>query len=120
MEKKTLVIGASPNPERFSYRAVKSLVNHNVPVIAMGLREGVISGVNIQKPFPWEDGIDTVTLYVGPLHQPYYYNYILDLLPRRVIFNPGTENPEFQEMLERKGVETVNACTLVMLVNDEY
>ncbi|MGE5423982.1 MAG: CoA-binding protein [Syntrophothermus sp.] len=120
MEKKTVVIGASPNRDRFSHRAVRSLVAHSVPVVAIGLREGNISGINIQKPFPVMDGVHTVTLYVGKAHQPFYYDFILDLNPQRVIFNPGTENPDLEMKLKDKGVEIVFGCTLVMLVEDEF
>lgn len=120
MDKKTMVIGASPNKERFSNRAVRSLVSHSVPVVAVGLRKGEIDGVQIIRPFPEEDHIHTVTLYIGPSHQPDYYKYIIGMAPKRVIFNPGTENVFFQKMLNEAGIETVLGCTLVMLANEEY
>lgn len=119
-DRKTLIIGASPNPERFSHRAIKSLVAHSFPVVAVGLRDGVVSGITIQKPFPDTDGIDTVSLYVGKIHQPFYYDFILKLAPRRVIFNPGTENKELESLLHAQGIETISDCTLVMLVNNDY
>jgi uncharacterized protein len=121
MEKKlTLVLGASPNPERFSYAAIFKLVKNEMPVVAVGLREGDIRGVPIQKPFPAFEGIDTITLYVGPKNLAVYYDYILGLKPRRVIFNPGTENEEFEKRLTESGVEVVRDCTLVMLNRGTY
>lgn len=115
-----MVIGASPNPGRYSYRAVRSLVAHSVPVIAVGLREGTIEGIEIQKPFPEVDGIDTITMYVGPLNQKFYYDFILKTSPERVIFNPGTENDELERKLRSAGIKVVYGCTLIMLANDEY
>ena len=120
MKKKTLVLGASMNPERFAYMAVRKLKYSNVPVVAVGLREGEISGVLIEKPFPKFDGIHTVTLYIGPKNLPAYYDYILGLKPKRVIFNPGTESPEFAAILTTAGIEVVHACTLIMISNNVY
>ena len=120
IDKKTLVLGASLKPERYSYHAVEMLTRHEYPVEAVGLRAGEICGIPIQLPFPRLEGIHTVSMYVGPRHQPYYYDFILSLNPSRVIFNPGTENPEFEKMLAGKGIETVRACTLVMIVNQEF
>ena len=120
MNKKTLVLGASTNPERFAYMAVRKLKYNNVPVVAVGLREGEISGVRIEKPFSKFEAIHTVTLYIGPKNLPAYYDYILGLHPKRVIFNPGTESPEFAAMLEAEGIEVVYACTLIMISNNQY
>ena len=120
MNKKTLVLGASTNPERFSFMAVRKLKFSHIPVVAVGLREGVIFGVRIETPFPKFENIDTVTLYIGPKSLPAYYDYILGLNPRRVIFNPGTESPEFAAMLSASGVEVVHACTLIMISNNLY
>lgn len=116
----TLVIGASTRPERFSYRAVKMLTEHGHPVAAIGLRSGEIFGVRIDRPFPPPVETDTVTMYVGPLNQHFYHDYILSLKPRRVIFNPGTECFEFAEQLAAAGVLVVYGCTLVMLASGEY
>jgi len=118
--KLTLVIGASENTERYSNRAVKQLKKHNVPVAALGLKAGEIEGVKIQTGFPKIENVDTVTLYVGPQHQQQYYDYILSLKPERVIFNPGTENPEFEEKIKKAGIEILEACTLVMLSTGNY
>jgi uncharacterized protein len=120
MTKKTLVLGASLNPERFSYMAVRKLRYGNIPVVAVGLREGEISGVKIEKPYPKFENIHTVTIYIGPKNLPPYQDYILGLKPKRVIFNPGTEAPDFAKTLENQGVEVVNACTLIMISNDQY
>ncbi len=120
MKKKTLVLGATTNPERFAYMAVRKLKYSNVPVVAVGLREGEISGVRIEKPFPKFEDIHTVTLYIGPKNLPAYYDYILGLKPSRVIFNPGTESPEFAGILEAAGIEVVHACTLIMISNNQF
>jgi predicted CoA-binding protein len=120
MDKKTLVLGASTNPERFSYQAVRKLKFNNIPVVAVGLREGEIAGVMIEKPYPKFEDIHTVTLYIGPKNLQPFYNYIIGLKPIRVIFNPGTENPEFAEMLKQEEIEIVHGCTLIMLTNHLY
>jgi uncharacterized protein len=117
---KTVVIGASENSDRYSNRAVRSLVQHNEPVVAVGLRAGKIGDVDILTGFPVLEDVETVTLYVGPQNQPSWYDYILSLKPKRVIFNPGTENPEFEKLCAEAGIETVEACTLVMLSVGNY
>lgn len=118
--KKTLVIGASTNPERYSYLAINSLKKHGHEVVAIGLKEGDVNGVKIQTgqpPFEW---IDTVTLYVNISHQEAYYDYVLGLHPRRIIFNPGTENFDFEERATEAGIEALEACTLVMLSTGQF
>lgn len=121
MKKKyTVVVGASPNPSRYSYRAIEMLKSADHPLEAVGLREGTVSGVSISKelkPFP---NVDTVTLYVGPRNQEYWKAYIKSLKPNRVIFNPGTENDDFQMELKKVGVEVEEACTLVLLSMGSY
>jgi predicted CoA-binding protein len=117
---KTLIIGASTNPERTAFRAVNELIKHGHDVVAIGLKEGEVGGVKIQTGMPELKGIDTITLYIGAAHQPAYYDYILKLKPRRVIFNPGTENPEFEAMIRKAGIEMEEACTLVMLSIGNY
>jgi len=119
-KKKTLVIGASQNPSRYSYLAVQKLNAHQHPVVAIGLRKGVVGGTEIEtekKPF---DDIDTVTLYLNPTRQKEYYDYILSLAPKRIIFNPGTENDELAELAAEKNIKTMEACTLVMLGTGQY
>jgi len=118
-KKLTLVIGASENPSRYSNMAIRSLRNHDHPVLALAKREGQVGDVRIQTEFPTEE-INTVTLYVGPQRQPEYYEKLLKLKPSRVIFNPGTENPEFENLLEENDIEVVEACTLVMLSVGNY
>jgi len=120
LTKKTLVLGASLNPERFSYQAVRKLRYGNIPVVAVGLREGDISGVRVEKPFPKFEDIHTVTIYIGSRNLAPYFDYILSLKPKRVIFNPGTETQSFADTLVSAGVEVVNACTLIMISKDLY
>ena len=120
MKKKTLVLGASMNPERFSYMAVRKLKYGNIPVVAVGFREGEISGVRIEKSFPKFEDIHTITIYIGPKNLTAYYDYILSLKPKRVIFNPGTESQAFAEILSSEGIEVINACTLIMISKHLY
>jgi predicted CoA-binding protein len=115
MTKRTLVVGASEKPYRYSNKAIRLLRRYDHPVVAIGLREGRVEDVEIKKGFPDFEEIHTVTLYVGPPRQPQFYDYILGLRPERIIFNPGTENDEFEEMAAEKGIEVVENCTLVML-----
>lgn len=119
MKKKTLVVGASPKPNRYSYEAVVRLKHHGHPVYAFGLREAEIMDVPIKTEWPSEE-FDTVTLYLNPNRQQEYYQRIIDLKPERVIFNPGTENPRFMDQLEKNGIEVEAACTLVMLSIGNY
>ncbi len=118
--KTTLVIGASENPERYSYKAINSLVEKGHPVYALGLKSGNVAGIEFDTEQKNYTDVDTVTLYVGPQNQPGYYDYIESLNPKRVIFNPGTENSEFQNRLEKKGIQTEIACTLVLLSISQY
>ena len=119
-KKKTLVIGASENPARYSNMAIQSLRKHGNDVVALAKRAGKVIDTPIQTKFPESDDIDTVTLYVGSKRQPEYYNQLLELQPKRVIFNPGTENEELVELLEEKGIEAIEVCTLVMLNTGQY
>lgn len=118
--KKTLVLGASANPGRYAYKAVKMLQRYGHPVVAIGKKEDDIDGIKIEKEHVLFKGIDTVTLYLNPMNQKQYYDYIVDLEPERVIFNPGTENPELYELLREKGIDIEIACTLVMLSVNHY
>jgi predicted CoA-binding protein len=118
--KKTLIIGASENPERYANKAFHSLKNHKHEVVMIGNKEGVIDGVSIQKGNPLFNNIDTITLYLNPKNQEAYYNYILSLKPKRIIFNPGTENIELQEKAKKQGIEIQEACTLVLLSIHQY
>ncbi|TGE18028.1 CoA-binding protein [Hymenobacter elongatus] len=118
--KKTLVLGASDNPARYSYRAVHQLKQHGHHVVPVGIRKGQVAGLDIHTDRPEEGDIDTVTLYVGPQNQPAWYDYILDLQPKRIIFNPGTENEELERLAQERGIRTEEACTLVMLSVGNY
>jgi uncharacterized protein len=118
--KKTLIIGASTNPERYAFMAAHRLVNHGHPIEMLGLKEGQVAGQVIRTDKPTFSDIDTVTLYIGPRHQPEWYEYITKLMPKRVIFNPGTENNEFEQLLEANGITSVEACTLVLLSIGAY
>jgi len=113
--KKTVVLGASPNPSRYSYLAVNRLTHHHHPVVAIGKRKGAVGPVEIQTEHEPITDVDTVTLYLNPQNQREYYDYILGLHPRRIIFNPGTENSELMQQAKAAGIETVEGCTLVML-----
>lgn len=118
--KKTLVLGASSNPSRYSYMAIKSLSDKEHSVVAIGLKEEEVLGVKIQtKQIPFTN-IDTVTLYLNPQRQRDYYNYVVSLAPKRVVFNPGTENPEFYQLLKLNNIKVEVACTLVMLSTKQY
>lgn len=120
MKKKTFVLGATTNPERYAFKAVKNLLANGHEVIAYGIKEGQIDGHQITTKLDQYRDIDTVTLYIGPARQPEYYDYILSLSPKRVIFNPGTENDEFIELCKSKNIEAEVACTLVLLSIGQY
>lgn len=117
---KTLIIGASENPERYAYKALKALKNHGHEVVALANREGKVEETEfLTAPEPIS-AVDTITLYINPKIQESYYDYILSLQPRRVIFNPGTENPSFESMLEGYGIVAEEACTLVLLSTAQF
>ena len=118
--KKTLVLGASTNPSRYSYLAIHRLIDHGHEVVPIGIKKGEVAGISILEKFDEVDAVDTVTLYVGPQNQAQYHDQILDLKPKRVIFNPGTHNHKLIEALEENGIEAVDACTLVMLSAGTY
>lgn len=118
--KYTVVLGASPKPERYSYLAVNKLITHGHKVTAIGRRANQINNTPIITGMPQLQDVDTITLYLNPENQKPYYNYILSLKPRRIIFNPGTENPQLEELAHQKGIETLQACTLVLLSTGAY
>lgn len=118
--KRTVVIGASPNPSRYSHEATIRLQRAGEDVVPIGIRGGSIGETAIVTDRPELDGVDTITLYVGPQNQDEWRDYILSLKPRRVIFNPGTENPELEGQLTAAGIETEVACTLVLLATQSY
>ncbi|MDF2431429.1 MAG: hypothetical protein JWP44_1060 [Mucilaginibacter sp.] len=119
-DKKTLVLGATPNSSRYAYLAANRLVRNGHSIVNVGIKEGEVAGVPIEKPETIHTDIDTITLYVGPQHQESLYDYILQTHPKRIIFNPGTENSELKRMAEDKGIETEYACTLVLLSIGQY
>lgn len=118
--KKTLILGATPNTDRYANIAANRLVRSGHSIVNVGLKTGEAAGVPIEKPVAIHTDIDTVTLYVGPQHQPELYDYILKTQPKRLIFNPGTENSELRRLAEEKGIHTEYACTLVLLSVGEY
>jgi len=118
--KKTLVLGATPDEGRYAYLAANRLVRKGHTIVNVGLKKGEVASVPIEKPEEIHHDIDTITLYVGPQNQPPLYGYILQTHPKRIIFNPGTENSELKRMAKEQGIETLNACTLVLLATGQY
>lgn len=118
--KKTLVFGASVRPGRYSNLAIKRLVDKNIDTAGFGLREGIVAGVPIKTTLKGFEGLHTITLYMNPARQKAFYDDILRLAPQRVIFNPGTENPEFYKILKEAGIEVEVNCTLVLLATGMY
>lgn len=118
--KKTLVLGASLNTSRYSNLAINRLVAYKHPVVAVGLRKGEVAGVPIVTEKESFEEVDTVTLYLNAKRQEEYYDYIISLHPERVIFNPGTENPELYRLLRENNIDFENACTLIMLGTNQY
>jgi predicted CoA-binding protein len=118
--KKTLVLGATTKPERYAFRAINMLTQKGHTVLAIGQNTGEVAGVKIYtKAIPVKN-IDTVTLYLNPARQRDYYNYIIEAQPKRVIFNPGSENPEMYQLLELNNIKFEIACTLVLLATNQY
>ena len=113
-------MGGSEKPERYSNKAIRMLLKHGYPAVAQGLRAGQVESCQIIPGMPDIADVDTITLYLGPQNQPAYYDYWLGLKPRRIIFNPGTENPEFQDMATQQGIKCLEACTLVLLSTGQY
>lgn len=118
--KKTLVMGATPDASRYAHIATLMLNEYKHEVVPFGIKKGDIKGQAILNELPRSNDFDTVTLYLGPQNQPQYYDYIIGLRPKRVIFNPGTENPAFEAMLKENHIEPVEACTLVLLKTGQY
>jgi predicted CoA-binding protein len=117
---KVLILGASLNPQRYAWLALNDLLDAGHDVFAIGTREGELRGVEIKKDLIYETDFHTVTLYLGPQNQTVYYQYLVELHPKRVIFNPGTENQELEDILNEKGIEWIHACTLVMLRTQQF
>lgn len=118
---KTAVVGVTPNENRYAYKAVSKLREHNFPVTSLGFRPGNIAGVEIETIWPKSiSNLKVVTMYIGVARQPEFYDYIINLSPKKVIFNPGTENIEFYKKLNAAGIQYEEACTLVLLSTGIY
>jgi hypothetical protein len=117
---KTLVIGASVNPNRYSYKVVLKLLDSGIKVIPMGINQGNIADLVIVRPFEKQKDIHTVSIYIKPEIQKEYYKYIINLQPKRVLFNPGTENPIFSQILKKHNIYWENSCSLVLLSTNQY
>jgi predicted CoA-binding protein len=115
--KKTVIIGATPNTSRYAYLAAERLTENQHEIVPVGIKKGQVFGKEILpiRQHPVIDNVHTITMYIGPQHQPEYYSYLLGLKPSRIIFNPGTENEEFMDKAKENGVEVITGCTLVML-----
>lgn len=120
--KLTLVVGATENPERYPYRAAELLQVKGVPFVPIGIKKGMVFGEEILDllQMPALEGIHTITLYLGPQNQSEWIDYLIGLGPKRVIFNPGTENPVFFSKAKAAGIEALEACTLVMLTTGQF
>ena len=118
---KTLIIGASENPERYAYKAAMSLLKHQHEIVLFAVRPGELDGHSFITEFPDKiDDLDTIALYINPSIQLQYYAKILALKPKRIIFNPGTESEEFERMCEAEHIDVQESCTLVMLSTGQY
>jgi predicted CoA-binding protein len=115
-----VVLGAAEKPEKYSCKAVKNLDRNGFDVVAVGFKPGYIKDIEIRTGTPDIADVDTVLLYLGEKKQQEFYDYVIGLNPRRVIFNPGAENPEFQDMLKENGVEVVRDCALVMISTGSF
>jgi predicted CoA-binding protein len=120
MDKKTVVLGASPNPSRYSYLAINRLIAHGHDVVAIGKTNGQINGTQITIDHPQVQNVDTVTVYLNAQNQKQYYDYILSLHPKRIIFNPGAENEELATLAAQNNINPMDACTLVLLSTGQY
>jgi uncharacterized protein len=120
--KKTMIVGATTNRGRYAWLAAEMLTEYGHEIVPIGIKQGEVFGREIlpiaEKPLV--AAIDTITLYIGPQHQPEWYDYLLGLNPKRIIFNPGTENDEFERLTAGRSIETLQACTLVMLRSGQY
>ncbi len=122
MNKKTVILGASPNPSRYAFTAAKMLQEKNIDFVPVGIKKGEVLGkkiLNLREKPPIQE-VDTITVYIGPHNQPEWYDYILSLKPTRVIFNPGSENKEFMDLLKKNAIEVIPACSLVMLSSGQF
>jgi predicted CoA-binding protein len=118
--KKTLIIGATNNPGRYAYKAANRLVEAGHEIVPFGIKKGEVAGIEMINDWQQFEGVDTVTMYVGAPRQDEYIDKIISINPKRVIFNPGTENPIFEEKLKAANIEAEIACTLVLLSMNSY
>lgn len=120
--KKTVIIGATTDRSRYAYLAASMLTQYRHEIVPIGIKKGEVFGTQILDIYekPAIPDVDTITLYIGPQRQPEWYDYILSLKPKRIIFNPGTENDTLEELAEQNGIEAVQGCTLVMLRSNQY
>lgn len=120
--KKTVIIGATTDPSRYAYLAARMLTHYNNEIVPIGIKKGEVFGARILSIFekPQVADVHTITMYIGPQRQPEWYQYLLGLKPKRIIFNPGTENLTLEKMAEDRGIEVVQGCTLVMLRSNQY
>jgi predicted CoA-binding protein len=120
--KKTVIIGATTDRSRYAYLAASMLTNYQHKIVPIGIKKGEVFGEEILdiREKPEVSDVDTVTMYIGPQRQPEWYNFILGLNPKRIIFNPGTENETLESLAEERGIEVVEGCTLVMLRSNQY
>jgi len=120
--KKTVIVGATTNPERYAYLAAHRLTEHGHPIVPLGIKKGEVAGHQILdlRKMPRIEGVDTITLYIGPRHQAEWMDYLISLKPRRIIFNPGTENEEFEKKAREAGIKPEKACTLVLLSTGQF
>lgn len=119
-QKKTLIIGASTNPSRYSYLAAQMLTQAGHPIVNIGIDKGELFGEPIKRAEEPHNDIHSITLYISPRLQPQYYDYIIGTKPQRIIFNPGTENKELRDLAEQAGIETIEACTLVLIRTGQF
>lgn len=117
---KTLILGASPNPARYAFAAAQMLHQRGYEFVPVGIKQGEVLGHPIRRDKEPIPGIHTITLYIGPQHQPEWQDYILETAPQRLIFNPGTENPQLRQRAESQGIQPIQACTLVMLSTGQF
>ena len=120
--KKTVIVGSGPNPARYAYLAAERLHRYGHEIVPLGIKKGIVIDKTILdiRTKPSIPDVDTITMYIGAGRQPEWMDYLLSIKPKRIIFNPGTENPEFEKKAEAAGIETVEGCTLVMLRSGQY
>ena len=117
---KTLVIGASPNSDRYSHQVVVRLLEAGIEVVPMGIKEAKIGNIKIVPPFTPQNEIHTISLYLSIEKQDKYTDFIIKLKPQRLIFNPGAENKILAEKLNTEGIFWENSCNLVLLATNQY